>query len=251
MSQWDEQRPVDAEALEKPAEEPQQPWPGDAPTAYAAEDDVSLEDAAPAEVEEEPAPEPVEAEAEAEPEAEVEPEPEPEPAPMPTIEHVSGGLQIPEGYTVVEGEPKGARRAVAVVVGRFNGEITSGLLTQALDELQLHGVSRSNITVVPVPGAFELPLAVMALAKTRRYACIVALGCVIRGETPHFDFVATEAASGLQLASLETGTPIAFGVLTTETVEQARERVTRGADAARSALEMAEVFTQLRAANAQ
>ncbi len=140
---------------------------------------------------------------------------------------------------------------MAVVVGRFNGEITSGLLTQALDELQLHGVSRSNITVVPVPGAFELPLAVMALAKTRRYACVVALGCVIRGETPHFDFVAAEAASGLQLASLETGTPIAFGVLTTETVEQARERITRGADAARSALEMAEVFTQLRAASAQ
>ena len=139
--------------------------------------------------------------------------------------------------------------SVAVVVGRFNGDITSGLLQQALDELQLHGVSRSNITVAPVPGAFELPLGVMALAKTRRYACIVALGCVIRGDTPHFDFVASEAASGLQVAALETGTPVAFGVLTTDTAEQARERITRGADAARSALEMAELFTQLRAAN--
>jgi len=202
-------------------------------------------------VEEEPAPEPeLSEEPEPEPELEPEPEPEPEPAAGTPLEHVAAGLRIPDGYNVLEGEPRGERRAVAVVVGRFNGEITTDLLTQALDELQLHGVSRPNITVVPVPGAFELPLAVMALAKTRRYACIVALGCIIRGDTPHFDFVATEAASGLQLAALETGTPVAFGVLTVESVEQARERVTRGADAARGALEMAEVFTKLRAATA-
>jgi len=239
MTQWyEERRPFDADEVEDP------PAAGPAAAAaYAAEDDVSVEDAVP-ELEPEVPPEP---EAVAEPAPE--PEPEPAPSPAPKLEHVTSGLQIPEDYNVIEGEPKGERRAVAVIVGRFNGEITSGLLQQALDELQLHGVSRSNITVVPVPGAFELPLAVMAFAKTRRYACIVALGCVIRGDTPHFDFVASEAASGLQVAALETGTPVAFGVLTTDTTEQARERITRGADAARSALEMAELFTQLRAAN--
>jgi 6,7-dimethyl-8-ribityllumazine synthase len=163
-----------------------------------------------------------------------------------SLEHVRSGLRIPDGYNVLEGDAVGDRKSVAVVVGRFNGEITTDLLRQALDELELHGVSRSAITVVPVPGAFELPLAAMALAKTRRYACIVALGCVIRGETQHFEYVANEAASGLQLAALETGTPVAFGVLTTDTEEQARARVMRGADAARSALEMAEVFAQLR-----
>ena len=129
-------------------------------------------------------------------------------------EHAAGELRIPEGYGVIEGEPNGARRSVGVVVGRFNGELTGELLTAALDELERAGVGREAVTVVPVPGAFELPLAAMALAKTRRYSCIVALGAVIRGETPHFDYIATEAASGLQLAGLETGVPVAFGVLT-------------------------------------
>jgi len=108
-------------------------------------------------------------------------------------------------------------------------------------------VARESIVVMPVPGAFELPLAAMALAKTRRYACIVALGCVIRGETSHFDFVAGEAASGLQLAAIETGVPISFGLLTCETREQALARVDRAADAARTALEMADLFGRLRA----
>ena len=106
---------------------------------------------------------------------------------------------------------------------------------------------REAIMIMPVPGAFELPLATMALAKTRRYACIVALGCVIRGETPHFDLIAGETASGLQLAAIETGVPVAFGVLTVENREQAEERIDRAADAVRSALEMADVFSQLRA----
>ena len=97
-----------------------------------------------------------------------------------------------------------------------------------------------------MPGAFELPLAAIALAKTRRYVCVVALGCVIRGETPHFDYVASEAASGLQLAALETGIPVSFGVLTCETKEQAEARVEKGADAVRAALEMADLFSQLR-----
>ena len=96
---------------------------------------------------------------------------------------------MPDGYSVLAGGVDG-RRAVGVVVSRFNGEITNRLLERALDELEEVGVPRDAVMVMPVPGAFELPLAAMALAKTRRYACIVALGCVIRGETPHFDSIA-------------------------------------------------------------
>jgi 6,7-dimethyl-8-ribityllumazine synthase len=165
-----------------------------------------------------------------------------------TPEHAAGELQIPEGYGVIEGEPNGARRSVGVVVARFNGELTGELLTRALDELERAGVGREAVTVVPVPGAFELPLAAMALAKTRRYSCIVALGAVVRGDTPHFDYVASEAASGLQLAGLETGVPVAFGVLTVDSQEQARERLDKGGEAVLTALEMADVFAQLRAA---
>jgi len=190
--------------------------------------------------------------------AEPEPEPEPEPEEAPAEEdelprtavaqHAPGELRIPDGYGVIEGEPTGNRRAVGVVVARFNGDLTSELLTRALDELERTGVGREAVTVIPVPGAFELPLAAMALAKTRRYSCIVALGAVIRGETPHFEYVASEAASGLQLAGLETGVPVAFGVLTVDDEEQARARLDKGADAVRTALEMADVFAQLRAA---
>ena len=165
----------------------------------------------------------------------------------PAREHAAGELDIPDGVTVVEGEPTGGRRAVGVVVARFNGEYTSRLLAAAVDELELRGVPRDLITVMPVPGAFELPLAAMALAKSRRYACIVALGCVIRGETPHFDYVAGEAASGLQLAALETGVPVAFGVLTVETPEQAEARLDKAAEAVRTALEMAGAFANFRA----
>lgn len=163
-------------------------------------------------------------------------------------EHAAGDLRIPDGYGVIEGEPTGTRRAVGIVVARFNGELTGELLARALEELERAGVGREAVTVIPVPGAFELPLAAMALAKTRRYSCIVALGAVVRGETPHFELVASEAASGLQLAGLETGVPVAFGVLTTDDEEQARARLDKGAEAARTALEMADVFSQLRAA---
>ena len=161
-------------------------------------------------------------------------------------QHADGELQVPEGYNVLAGGVDG-RRAVAIVVSRYNGEITTKLLERALAELEEVGVPREAVMVMPVPGAFELPLATMALAKTRRYACVVALGCVIRGETPHFDLIASEAASGLQLAAIETGVPVAFGVLTTETREQAEARIDRAAEAVRSALEMADVFSQLRA----
>ncbi len=162
-------------------------------------------------------------------------------------EHAEGGLTIPPHVKVLEGSPNGSRRGVAFIVARFNGEITSKMLESALAEADAAGVAEDAITVMPVPGAFELPLAAMALAKTRRYACVVALGCVIRGETPHFDYVAGEAASGLQLAALETGVPVSFGVLTVESVEQAEARVDKGAEAVRTALEMADLFAQLRA----
>src|SRR5207237_2220256 len=138
------------------------------------------------------------------------------------------------------------RRGAAVVAAPFNGDVATRRLAWALAELERAGVGKDSIPVVPVPGAFELPLAAMAFAKTRRYGCVVALGCVVRGETPHFDYVAGEAASGLQLAALETGVPVSFGVLTCETIEQAEARIDKGAEAVRSALEMADLFAQLR-----
>jgi 6,7-dimethyl-8-ribityllumazine synthase len=167
--------------------------------------------------------------------------------PAEELQHAYGDLDIPEDVNVLEGVADGNRRSVAIVASRFNGEITNRLLAAALAELDEAGVRREAVTVMPVPGAFELPLAAMALAKTRRYACVVALGCVVRGETPHFEFIASEAASGLQLAALETGVPVAFGVLTVDVVEQAEARVSKGADAVRTALEMADAFAQLRA----
>jgi 6,7-dimethyl-8-ribityllumazine synthase len=196
-----------------------------------------------AEPEPEPEPEPVQ-----EPEAVEEPVAvaEPEAHAQAIAEHAEAGFSVPGGYATLTGSSSGARRSVGVVVSRFNGEITTQLLSRALETLDAEGVSRDAVTVVPVPGAFELPLAAMALAKTRRFACIVALGCVIRGETAHFDYVAGEAASGLQLAAIETGVPVSFGVLTCDTVEQAEARIDRAADAARGALEMADLFSQLR-----
>ena len=212
--------------------------------------------------------------------AAVEPEPEPEPRPGPeetdsadaedealeqgeadideapmhvelSQEHAAGDLHIPDGYAVLEGVAEGGRRAVGIVVSRFNGKVTTQLLDSALAELSTAGVAQEAITIMVVPGAFELPLAATALAKTRRFACIVALGCVIRGDTPHFDYVSSEAASGLQLAALETGVPVSFGVLTLDRVEQAEPRVGKGAESARSALEMADLFAHLRAAAAR
>lgn len=167
-------------------------------------------------------------------------------------QHAAGQLKLPDGIRAFGGRPNGARRAVGVVVSRFNGEITQRLLDAALEELERHGVMPEAIEVMPVPGAFELPLGAMALARSRRYSCVVALGCVIRGDTPHFEFVSAEAASGVQLAALETGVPVAFGVLTCDNVEQALARAggahgNKGAEAARSALEMAESLAQLRA----
>jgi 6,7-dimethyl-8-ribityllumazine synthase len=228
-------------------------WPGEAPPATEQED-MQEPEATVAEplgwpqahAEEEPEPEVEEAsvvEPESDPE-EAEPQAEePEVAPA---GHVPGELDIPDGVAVLEGSPSGAERTVGVVVSRFNGEISNRLLESALESLAAAGVAEERITVMPVPGAFELPIGAMALAKTRRYSCVIALGCVVRGETAHFEYVAGEAASGLQLAGLETGVPVAFGVLTVDTAEQAEARVDKGADAARAALEMADLFSQVR-----
>jgi len=253
----DIRRPFD---LDEPEEPERAPWDRDddsyaAAPAYAAEDaveDVEEEEA-------EPEPEPVvEAEAEAayiapapEPEPEPEPAPEPPPAaaevPVDADDHAPAELRIPGGYRTLEGEVSGEHLAVALVVSRFNGEITNRLLKRALEELDACGVAKDAVTITVVPGAFELPLAAMALAKTRRYGCVVALGCVIRGKTRHFEYISSEAASGLQLAALETGTPVSFGVLTLENRKQAELRIDRAADAVHSALEMANMFAQLRA----
>ena len=168
-----------------------------------------------------------------------------------SVEHVRGEVDVPDGYTVLEGTPLGNRRSVGVVVSRFNGGITNRMLASALAALTEVGVAQDAITVMPVPGAFELPLAAMALAKTRRYACIVALGAIVRGGTPHFEYVASECASGLQLAGIETGVPVSFGVLTVDDVDQAEARIDKAAEAARSALEMADLFARLRASARQ
>jgi len=226
-------------------------WPGEAPAAEEAEAQNGEGWPQPreeeAESESEAAPvlgETAVAEtAEAEPKTDDEEAEEPDVAPA---QHVPGELDIPDGVAVLEGSPSGADRTVGVVVSRFNGEISNKLLESALDALAAAGVSEERITVMPVPGAFELPFGAMALAKTRRYSCIVALGCVVRGETAHFEYVAGEAASGLQLAGLETGVPVSFGVLTVDTAEQAEARLGKGADAARAALEMADLFAQVR-----
>ncbi len=139
-----------------------------------------------------------------------------------------------------------------LVVAKFNKFVTSKLLSSCLDGLTKHGVKDQDIEVVRVPGAFELPLVAKALAKSGRFDAVICLGAVIRGDTPHFDYICNEASRGIGQASLETGVPIIFGVLTTETVAQAIERAdpakfNRGGEAAKSAIEMASVMKQLTA----
>jgi 6,7-dimethyl-8-ribityllumazine synthase len=135
----------------------------------------------------------------------------------------------------------------ALVVSRWNGFITERLLDGALDALRRHGADDEGLTVVRVPGAFEVPLVVKRLAASGDYDAIVALGCVIRGATPHFDYVAGEVSRGVARASYETGVPVGFGVLTTDTIEQAVERAgtkagNKGAEAATAAIEMVGVL---------
>lgn len=139
---------------------------------------------------------------------------------------------------------------VAIVVGRFNGFVVESLVEGALDALIRHGVAGQNITIVRVPGAFELPLAAQRLAKSNKFNAIVVLGAVIRGSTPHFDFVANESAKGLSHIALNYDIPVINGILTTDNIEQAIERAgtkagNKGYDAGVTAIEMMSVLRQL------
>jgi 6,7-dimethyl-8-ribityllumazine synthase len=138
----------------------------------------------------------------------------------------------------------------AIVAARFNDMIVDSLIRGAVDTLVRHGAAEKQIELVRVPGAFDLPLVVQKLAASKRCDAIIALGAVIRGATPHFDHVAGQCAAGLARASLETGVPVAFGVLTTDTIEQAIERAgtkagNKGSDAALCALELANLLRRL------
>lgn len=151
---------------------------------------------------------------------------------------------------VSETEASARGRSVAIVAARFNDLIVASLLKGARAAWLGRGGAAEELLVVRVPGAFELPVVARQLAGSGRYDAIVALGCVIRGDTPHFDYVAGECARGLQLASLETGVPVIFGVLTVETLEQALERAAtsagnKGGESMECALEMAAVMDRL------
>lgn len=151
---------------------------------------------------------------------------------------------------VIEGDFIQCKGQFAIVVARFNAFIVESLLSGALDTLKRHGISESHITIVRVPGAYEMPLATQRLAKAKKYDAIIALGAVIRGGTPHFEYVAGECAKGLAQVSLEYDTPVSFGVLTVDSIEQAVERSgtkagNKGADAALSAVEMVSLLAKL------
>ena len=138
-----------------------------------------------------------------------------------------------------------------IVVAKFNKFVTSKLLSSCVEELTKHGVKESDIEVVRVPGAFEIPLVARTMAKSSRFNAVICLGAVIRGDTPHFDYISAEASRGIGQAALDADVPIIFGVLTTHTIAQAIERAesakfNRGGDAARSAIEMATVMRLLR-----
>jgi 6,7-dimethyl-8-ribityllumazine synthase len=152
------------------------------------------------------------------------------------------------------GSPAGAGRRFAVVASRFNQSVVERLVDGALDALVRHGVAVDDVDVVWVPGAWELPIAARRLMSTDRYDAIVAVGAVIRGDTPHFDYVAGEASRGLATASAEFDTPVGFGLLTCDNDEQAEARAggahgNKGWDAALAALEMADLFDRLDAAD--
>lgn len=147
----------------------------------------------------------------------------------------------------IEGELTAQDFQFGIVVSKFNEFVTSRLLASALETLNDHGAAEKNIQTVRVPGAFEIPLIAYQLATSKQYHAIICLGAVIRGETPHFDYICAEAARGITQANLDTGIPVIFGILTTNTVEQALERSgvperNRGADAARTAVEMANLL---------
>ena len=151
---------------------------------------------------------------------------------------------------VIQGELQAKGLKFAIIVSRFNDFITGKLLEGAVDGLLRHGAKEEDIEVIKVPGAFEIPLTARKVASKGSYNALICLGTVIRGATPHFDYVAAEVSKGVAAASMETGVPIAFGVLTTDNIEQAVERAgtksgNKGFDAAMTAIEMAQVFKKL------
>ena len=151
---------------------------------------------------------------------------------------------------LIEGNLIGAEKKFAVIVSRFNELINEKLLSGAVDKLKRHGVADDDITVVWTPGAFEIPLVAKRLAALQKYDAVIALGCVIRGATSHFDYVAGEAAKGIGQVMMDSEVPVIFGVLTTDTIEQAIERAgtkagNKGGDAAIAAIEMANLMGQL------
>lgn len=151
----------------------------------------------------------------------------------------------------IEGQlHQGNEGRYAVLVGRFNSFVVESLVDGALDTLRRHGVDDGQITVIRAPGAFELPVVAKKLAASKQYDAIIALGAVIRGGTPHFDYVAGECAKGLGVVGLEHGLPVIFGVLTTDSIEQAIERAgtkagNKGSDAAMAAIEMVSLLKAL------
>lgn len=152
----------------------------------------------------------------------------------------------------IEGDFQGGSARYAIVVARFNSFVVDKLLEGALDVLRRHGVKDTDITVVKAPGAFELPVLTRNVLATGSYDAVIALGAVIRGGTPHFEYVAGECVKGLSVVSLESMVPVAFGVLTVDTIEQAIERAgtkagNKGAEAALSAMEMVSVIKKLNA----
>lgn len=156
-----------------------------------------------------------------------------------------------QGINIIEGDFTSQQAKYGIVVGRFNEFIVDALLSGAVNALQRHGVGNDDIDVVRVPGAYELPLTAQAMAENGDYDAIIALGAVIRGSTPHFDYVAGEAAKGLSAVGMDHNLPVIFGVLTTDTIEQAIERAgtkagNKGAEAALTAYEMVSVLRKIR-----
>lgn len=148
---------------------------------------------------------------------------------------------------IIEGNLNASGKKYGLIVSRFNSFITERLLEGAMDTLMRHGAEEDHITVVRVPGSFEIPMIAKRMANSGSYDALIALSAIIRGDTPHFDYVAAEASKGIAQTSLETGVPIAFGVLTTNTIEQAIERAgtkagNKGSDAALSAIEMVNLY---------
>ncbi len=151
---------------------------------------------------------------------------------------------------IIEGDFNAKGLKFCIVVSRFNDFITNHLLEGALDTLTRHGAEREDIEVIKVPGAFEIPLIAKKAALSNAYDAVITLATIIRGSTPHFDYVASEATKGIALASIESGVPVAFGVITSDTIEQAIERAgsksgNKGRDAALTAIEMANLMKKM------